>query len=80
MNKLKQWLSAHSKLTHSIVAGWGALTVLYATDPAFKAYILKLYGDTGPKMHEFIAGILIPLLLYWQSQKKSTSQGEDDPK
>lgn len=69
---VRQWISNHSKLAHGAVAVWGIATTLFATNPAFRAYVMKLYGQTNPKLHEIIAGIAVPLLLYWQSKRSAT--------
>ena len=69
---IKKWLEDHNISTHTIAAVWGVATILWASDPAFKNYIFLLYKDTPKSMHQFIAGVLIPLAVYFNAQRKST--------
>jgi hypothetical protein len=71
MDKFKAWLAAHKITAHSLVAVWVFLTGLFASNPAFKSYVLSLYGKTPAFLHEFVAGVIVPAIIYYRSQKQS---------
>lgn len=73
MNTITAWLKSHSITSHSIVVAWAFLTGLYATQPAFHDFIVKMYTDMPKSVHEIIAGVLIPGLVYYKATKGQTT-------
>lgn len=71
MDKFKAWLTAHKISAHSLVGVWLFLTGLFASNPEFKGYVLSLYAKTPGYVHEFVAGVIVPAIIYYRSQKQS---------
>lgn len=72
MSKIKAFLTG-PKTRHAFVAAWGIATILWATNPAFKNYVWGIYNQIPHGVHEFIAGVAIPVLAYWRATRNSNS-------
>lgn len=70
MTVVRNWLQTHSISSHTIAVAWITATALWASDPAFKNYVWGIYAECPKSVHDFVAGILIPLLVYWQAKKR----------
>ena len=71
MNALKQWLSTHSITAKTFVSGWIFIDALFYTSPQFHDYVLNAYNALPAGLHGVIAGVLIPALIFWRTQKRS---------
>lgn len=73
MCKLKDWLAQHKISAHSLAGAWVFLTGLWATNQAFRDYVYGLYAQTPKFVHEFIAGVIVPALIFWKSQRSDSN-------
>jgi len=73
MKQIQQFLAAHNLTAKTVTSAWLFLCGLYAVSPAFKDYIVGAYNAFPHGMHQFIGCVLIPGLIFFRSQHKSTS-------
>lgn len=69
MNTVKTWLAAHSITAKTVSAAWIFVTGMYYAQPAFHDFVTGAYAALPKGIHAVIAGILIPALIFWKSQK-----------
>lgn len=79
MNTIKQWLSNHSISSQTFASAWVFITALFYISPPFHDYIMTAYGALPKGIHAFATGIIIPALIFWRSQKKTTVTATIDP-
>lgn len=79
MNKIMEWLRAHSITSQTAASVWIGATLLYNTNPDFKAYLQQLYGMIPHGLHSFVVGIVVPVAIFWRSTHttKATAEIED---
>jgi len=79
MNFISQWLSNHSISAKSVASGWAFLTGLFYFSPQFHDYVMNAYSGLPKGIHGFIAGVAIPALIFWKTQKRTTITAEVAP-
>jgi len=79
MNAFKLWLSNHSISAKTAIAGWVFIVGLWAESDAFRSYVLGIYNSTPKPVHNFIAGVIVPVLILWRTQRKTTVTAEVSP-
>ena len=81
--KLKQWFLNHKLDAHIFVVVWGILQGAYAESPAFHAGVNAEVKNIYQALPKGIAGIImtivVPLILYWNTQKKTTATATISP-
>jgi hypothetical protein len=71
MDKFKAWLASHKISAKTVAASWAFVTALYYSQPAFHNYVMNAYSHIPKGIHAFIAGVIVPALIFWKSQKGS---------
>lgn len=79
MTSIKNFLRIHSISAQSVSGAWVFVVVVWATQPAFKDYVFAVYNDLPKGVHQFIAGVVIPALILWRSQRKGIAIAEAAP-
>lgn len=79
MNKLKQWLANHSISAKTVASAWVFLTGMWYAAPAFHDYVMSAYSALPKGVHGFIAGVVVPALIFWKTQKRTTVMAEISP-
>lgn len=79
MNGIKQFFSNHTTLAKVVATTWVILTTLWGTNEAFRAYVLNVYAMTPKPIHNAITGIIVPLLILWKTQQRTTATAEIAP-
>lgn len=79
MNSIKTFLSNHSISAKTVASAWLFLTGLWYAAPAFHDYVLNAYNALPKGIHGFIAGVVIPGLIFWRTQKRTTVSAEVAP-
>jgi hypothetical protein len=72
MNTIKQWLANHSISAQSLSGAWIFATTLFYTNQQFHDYVLQEYGLLPKGIKGFIAGAVVPVLIFWKTQKSTT--------
>lgn len=70
MNKIKLFLANHSISAKTVASAWAAVTVLFYTSQPFHDYIMGGYNALPKGIHGFIAGVAVPALIFWKTQKQ----------
>lgn len=73
MNQIKQFLSNHSISAKTVASIWLFITGLWYASPQFHDYVLSGYNALPKGVHGFLAGVAIPALIFWRSQKAPAS-------
>lgn len=76
---MNKWLANHSISAKSFITVWGFVVILWASNEQFRAYILGIYSALPHAVHNFIAGVAIPALILWRTQKRTTVTAEVIP-
>lgn len=79
MNAIKQWLANHSVSSQTVSAVWLFITGAFYTQPAFHDYVVGVYTALPKSIHGIIAGVVVPLLIFWRTQKRTTVTAELSP-
>ena len=69
---IKAWLKAHSITSQSVASAWVAAVLLYSNNPAFHDYVKNAYAALPKGFHSFVAGIVIPVAIFWRSTHTTT--------
>lgn len=69
---IKAWLKAHSLSSRSVASGWIVVVLLYSNSPAFHDYVRDAYAALPHGLHSFVAGIVIPVAIFWRSTHTTT--------
>lgn len=64
---IKAFLKAHSVSSQTIASAWVCAVLLYSNNPAFHDYIKNAYAALPHGLHSFIAGIVIPVAIFWRT-------------
>lgn len=67
MNAIKDWFMAHSVSAKTVSSAWLFLLGMYYASPPFHDYILDAYNALPRGVHAFLAGVLIPALIFWRT-------------
>ena len=67
MTFIATWLKAHSISSKSVATAWLMVVFLYANNPAFHDYIVAAYAALPRGFHSFIAGIVVPVAIFWRT-------------
>jgi hypothetical protein len=70
MQTIKGFLAAHKISAKTTAAAWVFVTGLWAFSPDFRTYVLDVYAAIPHWAHNFIAGVIIPGLIFWKSRKE----------
>lgn len=68
MDKLKQWLAAHSITTHSIAIGIAALMTAYEDVPVFHDYVQSIYVHLPMGTHNLLTAAIALYAWYRKGQ------------
>lgn len=79
MDSVKQWLANHSISAKTVVTVWLFVSGLWAFSPQFKDYVYGIYAALPHGVHNFIAAVVIPGLIFWRTQKRTTVSAEVAP-
>jgi hypothetical protein len=79
MNSIKQWLSNHSISAKTVASAWAFVTALWYISPPFHDYVKSAYDGLPKGIHGFVAGVAVPALIFWRTQKKTTVTAEVSP-
>ena len=79
MNAIKQWYGNHTITAHTVASAWVFLTGLWYFSPPFHDYVVGIYNGLPKNLHSLIAGVVVPALIYWRTQKKTTVTAEVAP-
>lgn len=79
MKPVQQWFANHSISAKSVASGWAFITALFYLNPQFHDYILSAYNGLPKGIHGFVAGVAIPALIFWKTQKRTTITAEIAP-
>jgi hypothetical protein len=69
----KQWFANHTISAKTAITVWGFLVALWSTNDAFRGYLMGIYNAIPSGAHNFIAGVAIPALILWKTQRYTTS-------
>ena len=64
------WYKTHSITTHSLVAAFSTLVMLYAAVPEFHQLVVNIYAGTPPWFHQAAAAAFGIWALYQGSSSK----------
>lgn len=78
-NAFMKWYSMHSISAKSVASVWIFLTGMWVSVPAFKDYVFGIYNALPHGLHAFIAGVVVPALIFWRTQRKTTVSSEVAP-
>lgn len=70
---LKKWLTNHTLSAKTVTTGWLFAVLLWSTNTDFRGYVLGIYNALPHALHNFIAGVAVPALILWKTQKYTTS-------
>lgn len=79
MDAIKKWLSNHSISAKTVASAWAFVTALFYINPQFHDYIMGAYNGLPKGIHGFMAGVAIPALIFWKTQKRTTVTAEVAP-
>lgn len=79
MNTINKWLSNHSISAKTVASAWAFVTTLFYLNPQFHDYIMGVYNGLPKGIHGFMAGVAIPALIFWKTQKRTTVTAEVSP-
>jgi hypothetical protein len=79
MQSISKWLANHSISAKTAITVWGFLTLLWSTNDQFRAYLMGIYTALPTAVHNLIAGIVIPVLILWRTQTRTTVTAEISP-
>ncbi len=74
MNAIKKWFLSHSINAHTFNSAWIAADALWYTNKDFKDYVWGVYVALPRPIHGIIAGVAVPVLVYWGVKKRFTNQ------
>jgi hypothetical protein len=69
---IKTWLASKKISAHTLATVWVGATILWSTSPPFHDYLMGIYNALPKGVHQFIAGVIVPALIYWHVQKTTT--------
>jgi hypothetical protein len=72
ITSVKQWLANHSLSSKTVATVWVFVVSMWYTQPAFHDYVLGIYNTLPKGLHGLIAGVVVPALIFWKSQKGIT--------
>lgn len=67
MKALKDWFMAHSISAKTVSSVWLFLLGMYYASPPFHDYVYGAYNALPRGIHAFLAGVLIPGLIFWRT-------------
>lgn len=76
---LKQWLANHTISAKTVTTGWVFVVVMWSTNDAFRGYAMGIYNALPSALHNFVAGVAIPALILWRTQKSTTATAVINP-
>lgn len=79
MKPIEQFLSNHSISAKTASSAWLFLTGLFYMNPQFHDYVLSVFNNLPKGIHGFIAGAVVPALIFWRTQKRTTVTAEVAP-
>lgn len=79
MNKIKLWLANHSISAKTAASGWLFVVGMFYAVPPFHDYVMNAYAGLPKGIHGFIASVVIPGLIFWKTQKRTTITAEVAP-
>jgi len=79
MNAIPKFLANHSISAKTVASAWAFVTALFYISPQFHDYILAAYNGLPKGIHGFVAGVAIPALIFWRTQKRTTVTAEVSP-
>lgn len=79
INSIKSWLAKQRFSSKTIASVWVVIVGMWYTQPAFHDYVLSVYGSLPKGLHGLIAGVVVPALLFWKSQKAIEVVAADPP-
>lgn len=68
---MKAWFAAHKVSAKTFALVWLFLVGLWASNADFRTYVLDVYAALPVGLHRFIAGIVIPVLVFWKTQRST---------
>lgn len=76
---IKKFFANHSISAKSVSTAWVFVTGMWYFSPPFHDYVMNAYGSLPKGIHGIIAGVIVPALIFWRTQKKTTVSAEVAP-
>lgn len=73
MDALKQWLASHSITAKTFASAWIFIDALFYASQPFHDYVMNAYSALPKGIHGLLAGVVIPALIFWRTQKKAVT-------
>ena len=70
---MKAFLARHSITAKSFAGTWLFIVGLWTFSGDFRAYVMSIYGALPKGLHEILAGLVVPALLFWNTRRQLTA-------
>lgn len=79
MNDLVKWFQDHKPSAHTVTAIWVMLDTLWYTNTEFHTYITDGFNASPKWLHALVAGVVIPIFVYWRTARTAKVTATIEP-